>query len=45
MLENELQKANIALEKKGELDKRVIELGLDQGLVKNMTEIWRKSAE
>lgn len=35
----------MALEKKGELDRRVIELGLDQGLVKNMTEIWRKAAE
>jgi peptidoglycan hydrolase CwlO-like protein len=44
-LENELQKASLALQRRGELDARVVELGLDRNLVKNMAEVWMKPTE
>lgn len=31
------------MKKKTELEKRVIELGMDNNLVKNLTEVFRKS--
>lgn len=42
LLEEELKNATIALEKRGQLDTKIINLGLDQNLVKNMGEIWTR---
>ena len=45
LLEEELKKAAISLSKRGELDQKVIHLGMDENLVKNMSELWvRKSS-
>lgn len=30
------------MKRRGDLDKRVIQLGLDENLIKNMSEIWKK---
>lgn len=40
LLEEELVKASASLARRGELDEKVIHLGLDENLIKNMGEIW-----
>lgn len=40
-LEKEMKKASYLLDKRSNLDNKVIELGLDNNLVKNMAEIWK----
>ena len=42
LLEAELKKGSESLLRRGELDKRVMQLGMDENLVKNMGEIWKK---
>jgi hypothetical protein len=42
LLEDELRRASEALEKRGILDKKIIELGLDDNLVKNMAEMFKR---
>jgi hypothetical protein len=40
LVEEELKKASVSLSQKGELDRKVMKLGLDENLVKNMGELW-----
>lgn len=42
LLEDELRRASEALQKRGILDKKIIELGLDENLVKNMAEMFKR---
>lgn len=42
LLEEELRRASEALQKRGILDKKIIELGLDENLVKNMAEMFKR---
>ena len=44
LLEEELKKAAVALSKRGELDKKIIHLGMDENLVKNISEIWTRKS-
>jgi len=36
-----MKKASFLLDKRTNLDAKVIELGLDNNLIKNMAEIWK----
>ena len=42
-MEEELRKAERSMKRKGEIDKKVIELGMDENLVKNTAELWHKA--
>jgi hypothetical protein len=36
-----MKKASFLLDKRSNLDTKIIELGLDNNLVKNMAEVWK----
>ena len=44
LLEEELKQASLSISQRGELDKKVIQLGMDENLVKNMSEIWARKS-